>query len=83
MLRTTISDRTLDVTLNADHPAFAALYQPLQAMETAAAAELRTALELLLLSLGRSTVQLEGSGRQFDDLLETWSTTYSRMLQKS
>lgn len=83
MLRSTLSSRTLDVTLNVDHPAFSALYQPLQALEGQAATEIRTALELLLLSFARSTAQVDRSGRLFDELLKTWSATYGRMLQKS
>ena len=38
MFRSALADRTLDLTMNADHPAFAALYQPLQAIEGEAAA---------------------------------------------
>lgn len=83
MLRLTMSRRTLDVTLNVDHPAFAALYQPLEALDGKVASDLRTALELFLLSFARSTVQMERSGNHFDDLLQAWSVTYGRMLQKS
>lgn len=83
MFRSTLSQRTLDLTLNVDHPAFAALYQPLQAIEGEAAAELRTSIELLLLSLARSAAQVEQSGQRLDDFLRIWSRTYGRMLQKS
>ena len=83
MFRSKLSHRTLDVTLNVDHPAFAALYQPLQSMDDQPAADFRTALELLLLSFARSAVQMERSGLHLDDLLRAWSTTYGRMLQKS
>lgn len=83
MFQSTLAQRTLDLTLNADHPAFAALYQPLQAIEGAAAAELRTSIELFLLSFARSAVQLERAGRPLDDLVQAWSSTYGRMLQKS
>lgn len=83
MFRSMLSQRTLNLTLNMDHPAFAALYQPLQAIEGAPAAELRTALELLLLSFVRSATQVERSGQRLDDLLRIWSNTYGRMLQKS
>ena len=83
MFRSTLSRRTLDVTLNADHPAFTALYQPLQELDSAAANQFRTALELFLLSFARSTVQLKWSNQQVDELLLAWSTTYGRMLQKS
>jgi len=83
MFQSALSDRTLDLTMNADHPAFAALYQPLQAIEGEAAAELRTSLELFLLSFARSAVQLEQAGQPLDDLVHAWSSTYGRMLQKS
>jgi len=83
MFRSKLAKRTLDLTLNADHPAFAALYQPLQGIEDEAAAELRTSIELFLLSFARSAAQLERTGHRLDDLLEAWSATYGRMLQKS
>jgi hypothetical protein len=83
MFHSTLARRTLDLTLNADHPAFAALYQPLQALDGDAASHLRTALELFLLSFARSVAQMEQSGQRFDDLLRVWSATYGRMLQKS
>lgn len=83
MFRSALLQRTLDLTLNTDHPAFAALYQPLQGIEGTAAAELRTALELFLLSFARTAAQLERVGHPLNDLLQTWSTTYGRMLQKS
>lgn len=83
MFQSALTDRTLDLTMNADHPAFAALYQPLQAIEGEAAAELRTSLELFLLSFARSAVQMERAGQPLDDLVRAWSSTYGRMLQKS
>lgn len=83
MFRSKLAQRTLDLTLNADHPAFAALYQPLQGIEGDVAADLRTSIELFLLSFARSAAQLERDGHRIDDLLEAWSTTYGRMLQKS
>lgn len=83
MFRSKLAQRTLDLTLNADHPAFAALYQPLQGIEGDVAAELRTSIELFLLSFARSAAQLERDGHRIDDLLEAWSATYGRMLQKS
>jgi hypothetical protein len=83
MFRFKLGQRTLNLTLNADHPAFAALYQPLQAVEGDVAAERRTAIELFLLSFARSAAQLERNGHRIDDLLEAWSATYGRMLQKS
>jgi hypothetical protein len=83
MFRSKLARRTLDLTLNADHPAFAALYQPLQGIEGDVAAELRTSIELFLLSFARSAAQLERDGHRIDDLLEAWSATFGRMLQKS
>ncbi|WP_250506440.1 ATP-binding protein [Bowdeniella massiliensis] len=83
MFRSTMEQRTLSLTLNADHPAFAALYQPLQEIEGEAAAELRTSIELFLLSFARSAVQLEQAGQPLIDLVQAWSSTYGRMLQKS
>ena len=83
MFRSNLTKRTLDLTLNADHPAFAALYQPLQGIEGEVAAKLRTSIELFLLSFARSAAQLERTGHCLDDLLEAWSSTYARMLQKS
>jgi hypothetical protein len=83
MFRSTLSHRTLELTLNVDHPAFAALYKPLQLIDAEAAAQLRTSLELLLLSFARSATQIERSGLRLDDLLRTWSGTYGRMLQRS
>jgi hypothetical protein len=83
MFQSTLRHRTLSLTLNADHPAFAALYQPLQAIEGDAAAELRTSIELLVLSFARSAAQMERAGQDLRGLLSTWSSTYGRMLQKS
>ena len=57
MFRSKLAQRTLDLTLNADHPAFAALYQPLQGIEGDVAAELRTSIELFLLSFARSAAR--------------------------
>lgn len=83
MFSSKLSQRTLSLTLNADHPAFAALYQPLQAIEGDIGAELRTSIELFLLSFARSAAQLERDGHRIDDLLNAWSATYGRMLHKS
>lgn len=80
MLRAQVDHRTLVVTLNVDHPAFAALYHPLLTMADAAATELRTAVELLLLSYARSAIPL---GLGADEMLRAWSATYGRMLQRS
>ena len=83
MLKVSLAQRTLELTLNTDHPAFAAIYQPLQAMESGPAAELRTSIELLLLSFARTAVQLERGGCSMDDMIHTWSSTYGRMLRKA
>ena len=83
MFRSTLAHRTLDLTLNTDHPAFGALYQSLQDLEGNTATELRTAIELFILSFARTAAQLERDGHRFEDLLQTWSSTYGRMLQKS
>jgi hypothetical protein len=80
MLRSELKQRTVSVTLNIDHPAFAALYRPLHAMEGSAATEFRTALELFLLSYARTTLLL---GQDGDEMLQAWSATYGRMLQRS
>ncbi len=80
MFRSELKQRTLNVTLNIDHPAFAALYRPLQGLEESAAAELRTALELFLLSYARAALQ---GGCDSSDMLRAWSETYGRMLQRS
>src|SRR5262249_22788940 len=80
MLQYELKQRTLNVTLNIDHPAFAALYRPLQAMEGPTAADLRTALELFLLSYARTVLLL---GQDSDEMLRVWSVTYGRMLQRS
>lgn len=83
MFRTALTRRTLDLTLNADHPAFTALYQPLQGIEGEAAATLRTSIELFLLAFARTAVQVERDGLDVNELLATWGATYGRMLQKA
>lgn len=80
MFESKLQHRTLALTINVDHPAFAALYRPLQTIDDAAAAELRTALELLLLAYARSSMQAGSSG---DEMLRAWSATYGRMLQRT
>ncbi|MEU4603493.1 ATP-binding protein [Kribbella sp. NPDC023972] len=82
MFRQALRSRTLALTLNVDHPAFAALYEPLHGLEGEAGTRLRTALELFLLSFARSAAQMERAGQPCDELLQTWSATYGRMLQK-
>ncbi|MEV0910032.1 ATP-binding protein [Streptomyces hokutonensis] len=83
MFTSALKRRTLDVTLNVDHPAFAALYRPLQTLGDEPGRELRTALELFLLSFARTTALLVRDGHNCEDLLRVWSKTYGRMLQKS
>lgn len=82
MFDLTLKQRRLDVTMNIDHPAFAALYRPLQEMGDTGTS-MRTALELLLLSFARSVVSTGASEKQYHDLLQVWGATYGRMLQKS
>lgn len=81
MLSTTLQRRTVEVTLNVDHPAFNALYQPLRLLGEDAA-RLRTVIELLMLSFARSSVVLEASHRPSSDLLALWSNAYGKMLQE-
>jgi hypothetical protein len=83
MFSSTLEQRTLDLTLNIDHPAFVALFHALQSIDGEASAGLRTSLELLLLSFARSAAQMEHDGQSVDELLRVWSKTYGRMLQKS
>lgn len=83
MFHTELVQQSLNLIFNSDHPAFAALYQPLQSIEGTLATELRTAIELFVLSFARTTAQLEGDGRYLDELLKIWTATYGRMLQKS
>lgn len=80
LFATSLKSNTLDVQLNVDHPAFASLYQPLQTLPDGSAAELRTAVELLLLAFARSAA---GSTDPTDPLVAEWGATYARMLQKS
>ncbi|MGW5364459.1 ATP-binding protein [Actinopolymorpha pittospori] len=82
MFSTSLRQRTVEVTLNVDHPAFTALYGPLQSM-TEDAGRLRTAVELLVLSFARTSALLDQKRRLPDDLLAHWSSAYGRMLQKS
>lgn len=77
-----LKQRTLDVTMNIDHPGFSALYRPLQEMGDSGSA-VRTALELLVLSFARSIAASGASEEANRDLLKLWGTIYGRMLQKS
>lgn len=81
MFETHLEHSTLRVTLNTDHPAFVALYRPLQALgDESGASSLRTAIELLVLSLARSSVTTPSGLR---DVLTSWSSTYAKMLQQT
>ena len=79
MFETKVEGSTLRVTLNTDHPAFVALYRPLQALsEETDGSSLRTAVELLVLSYARSSVANTSGTR---DVLGAWSDAYAKMLQ--
>ena len=82
MLGLTLKNRDLRVTMNVDHPAFGALYRPLQEMGDAGL-PIRTALELLFLSLARSLAAVEPADADRQELLEAWGLIYGRMLAKS
>jgi hypothetical protein len=83
MFTSALKRRTLDLALNIDHPAFEALYLPLQEIGDEASSKVRTALELFLLAFARSTTIMGRDGHDCNDLLRLWSRTYGRMLQKS
>ncbi|GAA1110967.1 ATP-binding protein [Nesterenkonia jeotgali] len=83
MFRTDLDGRTITLVLNSDHPVFEALYLPLQKLAEAGSSNLRTSVELLLLALARSVIQQRQSGQDLDALLDTWSGTYQRMLQRT
>jgi len=83
MFQASIENRTLELTLNVDHPAFTALYGPLQTLSDERGPELRTAVELLLLAFARASVQTGDESTRVADLAALWSITYGRMLQKS
>lgn len=80
MFRTELTQQTLTLVLNVDHPAFSALYVPLQELQELRSSEMRTALELLIISYARAALQV---GSDSDDVLRAWSSTYGRMLQRS
>jgi len=80
MFQSDFHQHTLTLTLNVDHPAFSALYKPLQEMQDQSSSEMRTALELLIISYSRATLQVGADG---GDVLRAWSATYGRMLQRS
>lgn len=80
MFRTDFSSQNFTIILNVDHPAFTALYNPLQEMNEHASSAMRTALELFIISYARAALETGSVG---DKVLRAWSTTYGRMLQKS
>lgn len=83
MMRSTIDKGTLELSLNTDHPAFRALFEPLQGASSADLSGLRTSVELLLLSFARSRILVEsGDQAQRRDLLAIWSDAYGRMVQE-
>ena len=83
MFHTDLKGRTLNVTFNVDHPAFTALYRPLQTRTDGSAIDLRTAIELLVLSFARTTALLGRTGTEYESLLSSWSAAYGRMLQRT
>jgi len=80
LFTTSLQSNTLEVRLNVDHPAFSALYRPLQAMTDIVGAEFRTAFELLFLSFARSAAASPGNTER---LVADWGATYGRMLQEA
>lgn len=77
-------DQTLEVTLNSDHAACAAIYAPLLAMSGDDAADIRTAVQLLLLAMGRAQAVLEADrNANWQDLPAMWSDGLAKMLRKS
>ena len=82
MFEWSASSGELVLTLNTDHPSFAALYQPLRDLDGDRSRELRTAVELLLLAFVRSAVQV-GSMPSTRELVAAWSHTLERMLRAS
>lgn len=83
MFEVGLQGRTLTLALNTEHPAFPSLYTPLQASSERGIANLRTSIELLLLSLARSVAQEGEISTQVENLLAEWSRTYQRMLQRT
>ncbi|MDQ4215060.1 ATP-binding protein [Microbacterium sp. ASV81] len=82
MFKLTLRQRRLDVIMNIDHPAFGALYRPLQELGDSGT-QVRTALELMLLSFARSVASMGPSEQECRELLDVWGATYGRMLAKS
>lgn len=68
----------LTVTVDREHAAFAALYAPLQTMDSDEGKRLRGAIELFILSYARAAL---GSPASSSNLLSGWSTVYSKMVR--
>ena len=84
MFETRVEDRSLKVVLNTDHPAFAALFRPLQLLTDQSGTNgLRSAVELLVLSFARSSAASPHGTQEQVDLISSWSDAYAKMLQQS
>jgi hypothetical protein len=81
MFDLTLKQRQLKVTMNIDHPGFAALYRPLHDMGESGTS-IRTALELFILSFARSVSATAASESEYRALLQQWGLSYGRMLQR-
>jgi anti-sigma regulatory factor (Ser/Thr protein kinase) len=82
MLDTELDQGTVQVTFNIDHPAFPALYGPLQALANdSGESPLRTAIELLILSYARASLSFNDADMR--GVNAVWSDTYAKMLQKT
>jgi hypothetical protein len=82
MFSSALRQGVLEVRLNTDHPAFPALYRPLQALSENEPSSLRIAVELMVLAFARSATMTHDKRKQ-EEFLSTWSATYARMLQKA
>lgn len=84
MFAADVTDHQLTVTLNTDHPAFAALYRPLQGLsDQSGANDLRVAVELLVLSFTRSSASHGQPPPGHTALMAAWSDAYAKMLQQT
>jgi hypothetical protein len=70
----------LTVTVDRDHAAFAALYGPLQGMDSDDGKRLRKAVELLILSFARTAIG-PGASESHGGFLKDWSNVYAKMVQ--
>lgn len=79
-----VTNSVLVVTINSDHPAFTAIYQPLIAMATKEADDLRVAIELLLMACARAQALLEARPSQsWTELPALWSDALGKMLRRA